>query len=127
DPVGETLERFERPNGLKVEKLRVPLGVIGMIYEARPNVTVDAAGLCLKTGNAVVLRGGSAAIESNKRIVQVLHEALAKTDMPPEALQLIEDSDRLSVDTMLKLNGLLDVVIPRGGASLIRNVVENAT
>ncbi len=127
DPVGETLEQFERPNGLKVVKQRVPLGVIGMIYEARPNVTVDAAGLCLKTGNAVVLRGGSAAIESNKRIVQVLHEALAKTAMPPEALQLIEDSDRRSVDAMLKLNGLLDVVIPRGGASLIRNVVENAT
>ena len=127
DPVGETLEQFERPNGLKVVKQRVPLGVIGMIYEARPNVTVDAAGLCLKTGNAVVLRGGSAAIESNKRIVQVLHDALAKTAMPPEALQLIEDSDRRSVDAMLKLNGLLDVVIPRGGASLIRNVVENAT
>ena len=127
DPVGETLEQLERPNGLKVVKQRVPLGVIGMIYEARPNVTVDAAGLCLKTGNAVVLRGGSAAIESNKRIVQVLHDALAKTAMPPEALQLIEDSDRRSVDAMLKLNGLLDVVIPRGGASLIRNVVENAT
>jgi glutamate-5-semialdehyde dehydrogenase len=127
DPVGETLEQFERPNGLQVVKLRVPLGVIGMIYEARPNVTVDAAGLCLKTGNAVVLRGGSAAIESNKRIVQVLHAALAKTAMPPEALQLIEDSDRRSVDAMLKLNGLLDVVIPRGGASLIKNVVENAT
>ena len=127
DPVGEQLERFERPNGLEVVKLRVPLGVIGMIYEARPNVTVDAAGLCLKTGNAVVLRGGSAAIESNKRIVAVLHEALAETAMPPDALQLIEDSDRRSVDAMLKLNGLLDVVIPRGGAALIRNVVENAT
>jgi len=127
DPVGEQLERFERPNGLEVVKLRVPLGVIGMIYEARPNVTVDAAGLCLKTGNAVVLRGGSAAIESNKRIVEVLHEALTETAMPPDALQLIQDSDRRSVDEMLKLNGLLDVVIPRGGASLIRNVVENAT
>ena len=127
DPVGEVIETFERPNGLHIEQVRVPLGVIGMIYEARPNVTVDAAGLCLKTGNAIVLRGGSAAIESNRRIVDVLRRALAGTDMPPDALQLIEDSDRRSVDAMLKLNGLLDVIIPRGGASLIRNVVENAT
>jgi glutamate-5-semialdehyde dehydrogenase len=127
DPVGELLEHFDRPNGLKVEKVRVPLGVIGMIYEARPNVTVDAAGLCLKTGNSVVLRGGSAAIESNRKIVEVLKHALAATAMPADAIQLIEDSDRASVNEMLKLNGLLDVVIPRGGASLIRNVVENAT
>ncbi|SEM77419.1 glutamate-5-semialdehyde dehydrogenase [Paenibacillus sp. OV219] len=127
DPVGKTLESFERPNGLRVEKISVPLGVIGMIYEARPNVTVDAAGLCLKTGNAVVLRGGSAALDSNRRIVEVLREALATTALPPDALQLIEDPSRSSVDEMLKLNGLLDVVIPRGGASLIRNVVENAT
>lgn len=127
DPVGELLESFERPNGMKVEKIRVPLGVIGMIYEARPNVTVDAAGLCLKTGNCVVLRGGSAALSSNRKIVEVLREALATAGLPVEALQLIEDSDRASVNEMLKLNGLLDVVIPRGGASLIRNVVENAT
>lgn len=127
DPVGDILERFERPNGLQIEKIRVPLGVIGIIYEARPNVTVDAAGLCLKTGNAVVLRGGSAALSSNKRIVEVLHQALAKSEIPADALQLIEDPNRSSVDEMLKLNGLLDVIIPRGGASLIRNVVENAT
>lgn len=127
DPVGQLLEHFERPNGLKIEKVRVPLGVIGMIYEARPNVTVDAAGLCLKTGNSVVLRGGSAAIESNRKIVEVLKKALEATAMPADAIQLIEDSDRASVNEMLKLNGLLDVVIPRGGASLIRNVVENAT
>jgi gamma-glutamyl phosphate reductase len=127
DPVGELLEQFDRPNGLRVEKLRVPLGVIGMIYEARPNVTVDAVGLCLKTGNCVVLRGGSAALDSNRRIVEVLREALAATDLPQDAIQLIEDSDRASVNEMLKLNGLLDVVIPRGGAALIRNVVENAT
>lgn len=127
DPVGELLEHFDRPNGLKVDKVRVPLGVIGMIYEARPNVTVDAAGLCLKTGNSVVLRGGSAAIESNRKIVEVLKQALSNTAMPADAIQLIEDSDRASVNEMLKLNGLLDVVIPRGGASLIRNVVENAT
>ncbi|NOJ68977.1 glutamate-5-semialdehyde dehydrogenase [Paenibacillus alvei] len=127
DPVGDVLETIDRPNGLHIEKIRVPLGVIGMIYEARPNVTVDAAGLCLKTGNAVVLRGGSSALESNKRIVAVLHEALKLTSVPVDALQLIEDADRASVDEMLKLNGLLDVVIPRGGASLIQNVVQNAT
>ncbi|MBW7474137.1 glutamate-5-semialdehyde dehydrogenase [Paenibacillus oenotherae] len=127
DPVGRILEQFDRPNGLRVEKISVPLGVIGMIYEARPNVTVDAAGLCLKTGNAVVLRGGSAALASNRRIVEVLKQALESSEMPSEALQLIEDADRASVDEMLKLNGLLDVVIPRGGASLIRNVVANAT
>jgi glutamate-5-semialdehyde dehydrogenase len=105
----------------------VPIGVIGIIYEARPNVTVDAAGLCLKTGNAVVLRGGSAAIFSNRQIVAVIHEALAQSDIPADALQLIEDSNRSSVDDMLKLNGLLDVIIPRGGSSLIQHVVKNAT
>lgn len=127
DPVGDELENIERPNGLRIRKYRVPLGVIGIIYEARPNVTVDAAGLCLKTGNAVVLRGGSSALSSNRKIVEVLHGALASTAIPPEALQLIEDPNRSSVDEMLKLNGLLDVVIPRGGSSLIRTVVENAT
>lgn len=127
DPVGEVLETFTRPNGLHIEKLRVPIGLIGIIYEARPNVTVDAAGLCLKTGNAVLLRGGSSALSSNRKIVEVLHQALATTEMPAEALQLVEDADRASVDEMLKLNGLLDVIIPRGGASLIRTVVANAT
>jgi len=127
DPIGDQLEQIERPNGLKIEKIRVPLGVIGIIYEARPNVTVDAAGLCLKTGNAVVLRGGSSAISSNKRIVEVLQQALTHSAVPVAALQLIEDTNRSSVDEMLKLNGLLDVVIPRGGASLIQNVVQNAT
>ncbi|WP_276351528.1 glutamate-5-semialdehyde dehydrogenase [Cohnella caldifontis] len=127
DPVGDLLESFSRPNGMLVKKFRVPLGVVGMIYEARPNVTVDAAALCLKTGNAVVLRGGSSALSSNRAIVGVLRDALSATVLPSEALQLIEDPNRSSVDEMLKLNGLLDVVIPRGGASLIRNVVENAT
>jgi len=127
DPVGETLQSFDRPNGLSIEQRRVPLGVIGMIYEARPNVTVDAASLCLKTGNAVVLRGGSAALSSNRAIVEVMREALSRSALPADALQLIEDSDRKSVDEMLKLNGLLDVIIPRGGASLIQNVVQNAT
>ncbi|MEC0372816.1 glutamate-5-semialdehyde dehydrogenase [Paenibacillus chibensis] len=127
DPVGDVLDSFERPNGLQITKVRVPLGVIGIIYEARPNVTVDAAGLCLKAGNAVVLRGGSSALSSNRKIVEVLHSALALSDIPPDAIQLIESADRSSVDEMLKLNGLLDVIIPRGGQSLIRNVVENAT
>lgn len=127
DPIGELLETFERPNRLHIAKRRVPLGVIGMIYEARPNVTVDAIGLCLKTGNAVVLRGGSAAIASNRKIVEIIHEALDSTSIPRDAVQLIEDSNRSSVDEMLKLNGLLDVVIPRGGSSLIQNVVNNAT
>lgn len=127
DPIGDNLETIERPNGLTIEKIRVPLGVIGIIYEARPNVTVDAAGLCLKTGNAVVLRGGSSALSSNRKIIEVLHAALAETSVPPGALQLIEDPNRSSVDEMLKLNGLLDVIIPRGGSSLIRNVVQNAT
>lgn len=127
DPVGDILETIDRPNGLHIEKQRVPLGVIGIIYEARPNVTVDAAGLCLKTGNAVVLRGGSSALSSNRKIIEILHQALQTTAMPADALQLIEDPDRSSVNEMLTLNGLLDVIIPRGGASLIQNVVQNAT
>lgn len=127
DPVGEKLKQFTRPNGLLVEKVRVPLGVVGMIYEARHNVTVDAAGLCLKTGNAVLLRGGSSALSSNTKIVEVLHEALQDSELPKDALELIQDANRSSVDEMLKLNGLLDVLIPRGGQSLIRNVVQNAT
>ncbi len=127
DPVGEVLEETTRPNGLRIFKKRVPIGVIGIIYEARPNVTVDAAGLCLKTGNAVVLRGGSAALHSNQRIVEVLQQAMAGSAMPVNALQLINDPNRSSVDEMLKLNGALDVIIPRGGASLIQNVVKNAS
>jgi len=127
DPIGDILESFERPNGLRIQKVRVPIGVVGMIYEARPNVTVDAAGLCLKTGNAVVLRGGSSALFSNRRIVEVLHAALEKSEIPKDAVQLIESADRSSVDEMMKLNGLLDVIIPRGGASLIQNVVQNST
>ncbi|WP_206023573.1 glutamate-5-semialdehyde dehydrogenase [Saccharibacillus alkalitolerans] len=127
DPTGKVLETIERPNGLRIEKVSVPLGVIGIVYEARPNVTVDAAALCLKTGNAVVLRGGSAALSTNKRIAEVLRGALERTALPPDALQVIEDASRSSVDEMLKLNGLLDVIIPRGGRSLIDNVVRNAT
>jgi glutamate-5-semialdehyde dehydrogenase len=121
------METINRPNGLHIIKRRVPLGVIGIVYEARPNVTVDAMGLCLKTGNAVVLRGGSSALSSNRQIVKIIHEALAGTQVPVDAVQLIEDPNRASVDEMLKLNGLLDVVIPRGGSSLIQTVVQNAT
>ncbi|MDF2922081.1 MAG: proA [Paenibacillaceae bacterium] len=127
DPVGDVLEQFERPNGLFIRKVRVPLGLIGIIYEARPNVTVDAAGLCLKSGNAVLLRGGSDALNSNIKIIEVLRSALASTLVPPEALQLVNSSDRASVDEMLRLNGLIDVVIPRGGRMLIQTVVQNAT
>jgi glutamate-5-semialdehyde dehydrogenase len=127
DPVGEILDDTTRPNHLHIIKERVPIGVIGMIYEARPNVTVDAAGLCLKTSNAVVLRGGSSALHSNRRIVEVLQQAMATTSLPVDALQLIESTDRSSVDEMMKLNGLIDVLIPRGGHNLIQNVVQNAT
>jgi len=127
DPVGDVLEIFRRPNGLEIAKVRVPLGVIGIIFEARPNVTADASGLCLKTGNAVLLRGSSSALESNRSIVAVLRDALAGTAVPADAIQLVEDPGRGAVDDMLKANGLLDVLIPRGGASLIRTVVENAT
>lgn len=127
DPIGEVLETIDRPNGMHIVKQRVPIGVIGIIFEARPNVTVDAAGLCLKTGNAVVLRGGSSALSSNRKIIEVLHRSLAGASVPPDALQLIEDADRSSVDDILKLNGLIDVVIPRGGSSLIQHVVQHAT
>lgn len=127
DPIGDLLEEFDRPNGLLIRKVRVPLGLIGIIYEARPNVTVDAAGLCLKSGNAVLLRGGSDAISSNQKIVEVLRSALKQTLVPAEAIQLLTSPDRASVDEMLKLNGLLDVVIPRGGRMLIQTVMQNAT
>ncbi|MEQ6389049.1 glutamate-5-semialdehyde dehydrogenase [Bacillaceae bacterium S4-13-58] len=127
DPVGETLENWDRPNGLHIEKIRVPLGVIGMIYEARPNVTVDASSLCLKTGNAVLLRGSSSAIHSNKALVAVIHRALEKSELPVEAVQLLEDTSRDTASQMFKLNEYLDVLIPRGGAGLIKTVVENAS
>jgi len=127
DPVGEVLEEWERPNGLAISTVRVPLGVVGMIYEARPNVTVDASSLCLKTGNAVLLRGSSTAIHSNKALVKVIHQALGKSDLPVEAVQLLEDTSRETAAEMFKLNEFLDVLIPRGGANLIQTVVKNAT
>ncbi|MFX0109951.1 glutamate-5-semialdehyde dehydrogenase [Bacillus pumilus] len=127
DPVGEILDEWTLENGLHVKSRRVPLGVIGMIYEARPNVTVDAAGLALKAGNAVILKGGSSAISSNKAIVSVIHEALDQTKIPRDAVQLIEQTDRSSVQAMLHLKEWIDVLIPRGGASLIKTVVEQST
>ncbi|WNF37889.1 glutamate-5-semialdehyde dehydrogenase [Bacillaceae bacterium IKA-2] len=127
DPVGETTFETKRPNGLLLKKVRVPLGVIGMIYEARPNVTVDAASLCLKTGNAVLLRGSSSAIHSNKALVTVIHQGLEKSSLPKEAVQLIEDTSHETAEKMFKLNQYLDVLIPRGGAKLIQAVVEKAS
>ncbi|MDW7673885.1 MAG: glutamate-5-semialdehyde dehydrogenase [Bacillota bacterium] len=127
DPVGEVLSMWKRPNGLQVGRIRVPLGVVGIIYEARPNVTVDAAGLCLKTGNSVILRGGSEAINSNKIITEIISTAAVEAGMPESAIQLIDTTDREAVNIMLKMNKYLDVLIPRGGAGLIQAVVENAT
>lgn len=127
DPVGEVTGMWTRPNGLQIGQVRVPLGVIGIIYEARPNVTVDAAGLALKAGNAVVLRGSSEAINSNKILVEMLREAVVAAGLPAGAVTLVEDTDRSAVLEMMRLNKYLDVLIPRGGASLIKSVVENAT
>ena len=127
DPIGECLSGMRRPNGLDIQKVRVPFGVIAMIYEARPNVTVDAAGLCLKTGNAVILRGGSEAIESNKVLAGILIDAAKLAGLPDGAIALVETTDREAVNIMLKMNRYIDVIIPRGGAGLIRTVVENST
>jgi len=127
DPVGEIISMWKRPNGLQVGKMRVPVGVIGIIYEARPNVTVDAAGLCLKTGNAVILRGGSEAIYSNKAIAGIISEAAVRAGIPGGAIGLIETTDREAVEVLLKLNEYIDILIPRGGPGLIQTVVKNAT
>lgn len=126
DPVGETLETLHRPNGLFIEKVRVPFGVIAMIYESRPNVTVDAAGLALKTGNAVVLRGGSEALFSNMALVKALREGLAGTQIPIEAIQMIERTEREAVDLLIRAKEVVDLAIPRGGAGLIQRVITNA-
>lgn len=127
DPVGEVISMWKRPNGLQIGQQRVPLGVVGIIYEARPNVTVDAAALCLKTGNAVILRGGSEAINSNKTIVTIVSEAIEKASLPKNSVQIIEDTSREVATEFMKLNEYLDVLIPRGGAGLIQSVVKNAT
>lgn len=127
DPVGNVVDGKTLPNGLQITKVSVPLGVIGIIYEARPNVTADAAGLCLKSGNAVILKGGSEAMESNKAVASVLAQAAEAAGLPAGAIQFIDISDRQAVSDLIHLNGLVDVVIPRGGAGLIKTVVMNAT
>lgn len=127
DYIGEVMEEFQRPNGLKIKKLRVPMGVIGIIYEARPNVTADAFGLCFKTGNAVILKGGSDALHSNGEIVQVLREAMEACGVPGDVIQLIRDTDRAVTVEFMKLKSYVDLLIPRGSAGLIKSVVENST
>ena len=127
DPVGEIIEGGCRPNGLRIQKTRVPLGVVGIIYEARPNVTSDAAALCLKAGNAAILRGGKEALQSNTAIADALRAGLEAAGMNPDAVQLIPDTSRETANAMMRLHGVIDVLIPRGGAGLIRAVVENAT
>ena len=127
DPVGEVISDWSLDNGMQVEQVRVPLGVIGMIYEARPNVTVDATGLALKSGNAIVLKGGSNALNSNKGIVRVIHAALPKTKIPVEAVQLIATTDREATSQLFTMKEHIDVLIPRGGGALINTVVNNAT
>ncbi|HKI39765.1 MAG TPA: aldehyde dehydrogenase family protein, partial [Mycobacterium sp.] len=126
DPVGEVLRGYTLPNGLHLRQQRVPLGVIGMIYEGRPNVTVDAFGLALKSGNAVLLRGSSSAARSNRALVQVLRASLVGEDLPADAVQLLSAADRSTVTHLVQARGLVDVVIPRGGASLIDAVVRDA-
>ncbi len=127
DPVGEVVRMWKRPNGLEVGKKRIPLGVICMIFESRPNVVVDAGALCLKSGNAVVLRGGKEAFYSNRALATVIHEALENTDIPAETVQVFPTTDRAAIDEILKLDEYIDLVIPRGKEGLIRKVVENST
>ena len=126
DPVGDVVETWRRPTGIEISRVRVPLGVIGFIYESRPNVTADAAGLCLKSGNAVVLRGGSEAIESNTMIAALLAKAVEKAGAPPEAIQFVDTPDRAAVAVMLELDRVLDLVIPRGGEDFVRWVAERS-
>jgi len=127
DPCGRVESTWIRPNGLKINKVRVPIGVVGIIYEARPNVTADAAGLCLKAGNATFLRGGSEAINSNQAIVNALHKGLEDNDMPKEIVQLLPWTDREAVNQMLTMDEYIDLIIPRGGEELIRKVVQNSS
>jgi glutamate-5-semialdehyde dehydrogenase len=127
DPVGEVLKMRRRPNGMEVGRMRVPIGLIGIIYESRPNVTADTAALCLKSGNGVILRGGSEAVHSNKAIVEILSKAGAEAGIPEGAVSFIENPDRACVMEMLKLNQFIDLIIPRGGEGLIRMVSENST
>ncbi len=127
DPIGEIIMDFNRPNGLNIKRVRTPIGTIGIIYESRPNVTSDCAGLCLKSGNAAILKGGKEAIHSNKAIFKIIKDALKKTPLPDDAIQLIASTDRNAVNILLKLNDLVDLIVPRGGEGLIRFVAENST
>ena len=127
DPIGEVVSKFSRPNGLEISEVRVPLGVVGIIYEARPNVTADAAALCLKSGNACILRCGKEAHRSSMAITKIIREAIKAAGLPEDAVALVEDTSRESAVALMKLSSYLDVIIPRGGAGLIRTVVENAT
>lgn len=127
DPIGEIEEMKKRPNGLLIGKKRVPLGVVGVIYESRPNVTADVAGLCIKTGNVCVLRGGKEAFQSNNTIVKIFHEAISSCGLDPNMVQLVQNTSRESAVAMMKLNEYLDILIPRGGAGLIKAVVQNST
>ncbi len=127
DPIGQTISAWIRPNGLEIAQKRVPLGVIGIIFESRPNVTADAFSLCFKTGNATILRGGSDAFNSNKAIVDVIRTAIESVGLPKDCIQLVEDTSHETATKMMKLNQYIDVLIPRGGSGLIKTVVENAT
>jgi glutamate-5-semialdehyde dehydrogenase len=127
DPVGQVVDGSRRPNGLEIQRVRVPLGVIGIIYESRPNVTSDAAGLCVKAGNAVILRGGSEAIRSNTLLARLLNQAGERAGLPPASIQMIESTDRSAATTLMRAEGLVDVLIPRGGEKLKKSVMENAT
>ena len=127
DPVGEVTNMWQMPNGLEIGQKRVPIGVLGIIYESRPNVTSDAAGLCLKSGNAVILRGASDAINSNKAVAKALVEGIKRSGLPQDCVQLLEDTSRETATEMMRLNDYIDVLIPRGGAGLIKSVVQNAT
>jgi glutamate-5-semialdehyde dehydrogenase len=122
DPVNKVMDQWERPNGLKLQRVSIPLGVIGIIYESRPNVTADAAGLCIKSGNAAILRGGSESFHSSQVIAECIHHGLKAAGLPVDAVQVVPTRDRLAVDAMLQLSGLIDIIIPRGGQSLTRRV-----
>ncbi|MFZ9962404.1 MAG: glutamate-5-semialdehyde dehydrogenase, partial [Burkholderiales bacterium] len=127
DPIGEVSALSERPSGIKVGRMRVPVGVIGIIYESRPNVTADAAGLCLKSGNSVILRGGSEAIHSNKEIVECVSRGLVETGLSKEIVQVIETTDRAAVGALITLNDYVDIIVPRGGKGLIERITKEAT
>jgi glutamate-5-semialdehyde dehydrogenase len=126
DPVGTMTRSWIRPNGLQVSRMRIPLGVIGMIYESRPNATIDAAGLCLKSGNAVILRGGSEALHSNQALAKIIHTSLLTSELPEDAVQVVPIKDRSAINILLQQDESLDLIIPRGGEGLIRFVADNS-